>query len=133
MRGIYGLVILAEELSAFLLRQVPQDDLRIIWFLGIDKLGDHDGSLRSGTDSAGGKMRHHEAKRVPGPPPHAPVMMQNGDERPAAHSGVKSPSSLPAPRVVASRSRRCPNLSDGRLSKAPGLRCEVEHVLSGMD
>jgi hypothetical protein len=67
MRGIYRLVILAEELSPFLFGQTPQNDLRIIWFLGMDRLGGHGASLRPGTDRAGGKMQHDEEQRVPGP------------------------------------------------------------------
>ena len=41
MRGVYSLVVLAEELGAFLLRQVPWNNLRVIRILNLDWLGGH--------------------------------------------------------------------------------------------
>jgi hypothetical protein len=77
-------VILTEELSAFPFRQIPQNDLRIIRFLGIERLSGHSASLRPGTDSVRGKTQHEEEQWAPRPPPLAPAMMQNGDQPPAA-------------------------------------------------
>jgi YVTN family beta-propeller protein len=65
MRGVYCLVILAEELSAFMFGQFPQDDLRIVRFLGIYRLGRHNLSLRPGYRTRG---RPADATRAGLPP-----------------------------------------------------------------
>jgi hypothetical protein len=67
MRGIYRIVVLPEKLGALLLGQIPQDGLRIIRLLGIDRLGDHGVSLRPDTDRTGGEMQHDEEQWVPEP------------------------------------------------------------------
>lgn len=41
MRGVYCLVVLAKELGAFLLGQVPQNNLGVIRILNLDWLGGH--------------------------------------------------------------------------------------------
>jgi hypothetical protein len=41
MRRVDGLVVLAEELAAFLLRKVPENDLRIIRILYLNWLSGH--------------------------------------------------------------------------------------------
>lgn len=41
MRCVHGLVVLAEELAAFLLRQVPEDDLRVTRILYLNRLSGH--------------------------------------------------------------------------------------------
>ena len=46
VRGIHSLVILAEELGALLLGQVPQNDLGVVWILDMDRLSGHAASLR---------------------------------------------------------------------------------------
>lgn len=48
MRSIHSLVILAEELSPLLFGQVPQNDLRILWILGMHQLSGQGVSLRAG-------------------------------------------------------------------------------------
>lgn len=40
--SVHGLLVLAEELSAFALRQVPENHLGIVGILSLDKLSDHD-------------------------------------------------------------------------------------------
>jgi hypothetical protein len=39
MCGVHGLVVVAEELGAFLLRQVPEYNLRVIGVLNLDRRG----------------------------------------------------------------------------------------------
>ena len=41
MRGVYGVVVLAQELGAFLLGQVPENNLRVIRVVNLDRLGGH--------------------------------------------------------------------------------------------
>jgi hypothetical protein len=51
MRCVHGLVVLAEELAAFLLRQVPENDLRIIRILELNRLSGHASNLHPGSDA----------------------------------------------------------------------------------
>jgi hypothetical protein len=53
MGGIHSLVKLAQELCAFALGQVPENDLGIIWIPGVDRLSGHDPSLRPGHRTPG--------------------------------------------------------------------------------
>jgi hypothetical protein len=46
MGGVHSLVILPQELGAFALGQVPENDLGVIWILNVDRLSGHDPSLR---------------------------------------------------------------------------------------
>jgi hypothetical protein len=51
MRGIHGVVILAQELVSFLLRQVPENDLRVIRILNQKRLGGHEVNLHRAPDT----------------------------------------------------------------------------------
>lgn len=51
MRGIHGLVILAQELGTLAFGQVPENDLGVIWILDVDRLSGHDPSLRPTPDA----------------------------------------------------------------------------------
>ena len=51
MCRVDGLVVLAEELAAFLLRKVPENDLRIIWILYLNWLGGHASNVHRGPDA----------------------------------------------------------------------------------
>ena len=41
MRSVHGIVVLPEELSAFLLGQVPENNLRVVRILDLDRLDGH--------------------------------------------------------------------------------------------
>jgi hypothetical protein len=53
MSGVHSVVILAQELGAFAFGQVPEDDLGVIWILGVDRLSGHAPSLRPGHRTPG--------------------------------------------------------------------------------
>jgi hypothetical protein len=48
MRRVDGLVVLAEELAAFLIRKVPENDLRIIRILYLNWLSGHTPNVHRG-------------------------------------------------------------------------------------
>ena len=41
VRGVHGLVVLAEELGTLLLRQIPENHLRVIRIFVLDRLSGH--------------------------------------------------------------------------------------------
>jgi len=51
MRRVHGLVVLAEELAAFLLRQVPENDLRITRIIDLNRLSGHASKLPRSPDA----------------------------------------------------------------------------------
>jgi len=50
-RRVHGVLVLAEELAPFLLRQVPENDLRIIRILCLNLLSGHASNLHRGPDA----------------------------------------------------------------------------------
>jgi hypothetical protein len=50
-RHLYGLVVLAQELAALPLRQVSQDELRVVGVLYLSRLGGHVLNLHPGPDT----------------------------------------------------------------------------------
>jgi hypothetical protein len=94
MRGIYRLVILAEELSAFLFGQIPQNDLGIIWFLGINRLGGHSASLRPSYRMRGRPAetrRPSDVTLIPGDEPGLLDLLAQGEQAlPAAAASMEA-------------------------------------------
>jgi hypothetical protein len=51
MRSVHGLVVLVEKLRALPLRQVPENDLRVVRVLSLDQLSGHEAKLHRGSDN----------------------------------------------------------------------------------
>jgi hypothetical protein len=51
MRRLHRLLVLAEELTALPLRQVPENDLRVIRILDLNRLSGHTANLQRGPDA----------------------------------------------------------------------------------
>ena len=67
MRRVYRLVVLAEELAAFLLRQVPQNGLGIIRILCLSRRGGHETKLHPGPGRGSATtIRFTRASYLPG-------------------------------------------------------------------
>lgn len=49
MHGVYGLVVLAEKLGAFLLRQVSENYLRVVWIVNLHRLCGHANQVTPGS------------------------------------------------------------------------------------
>jgi hypothetical protein len=51
MRGVHGLVVLAEELGTFPIGQVAENNRRVIRVVNLDRLGGHATKLYPGPDA----------------------------------------------------------------------------------
>jgi hypothetical protein len=67
MRGIHGGVVLAQELGAFLLGQVPENDRRVIRVLNLSRLGGHAIQATSGPGQSSGHRDRSRLPRLSGP------------------------------------------------------------------
>jgi hypothetical protein len=55
MRGVHGIVVLAEELGTFPLGQVAENNRRVIRVVNLDKLGGHAIQVTPGPDAGGSR------------------------------------------------------------------------------